>query len=122
MSSIDEQKVDLIKNYPIPNTKEDIMEFIFLASSNIDMKVYGMDGARNQAQRELSDAWVAKFDQAYQKASIILASDSLETVRLHELYRKKKKQIIWAKCSYFLILIGFAIFMLLFIYVSTNIL
>ena len=29
------EKADLIKNYPIPNTKEDIFEFMMAASSNV---------------------------------------------------------------------------------------
>lgn len=43
MQSIDEQKIDLIRNFSIPNTKEDVLEFIVLAAANIDLKVYGLD-------------------------------------------------------------------------------
>ena len=31
-----EQQVLLIRSYPIPNTKEDILEFMILAKSNFD--------------------------------------------------------------------------------------
>lgn len=75
VSNTDEEIVGLIKNFSIPNNKEDIMEFIILASSNIDMKVYGVNSQQyqtlNPAQREVSDAWLAKYEQAYQKAQLI---------------------------------------------------
>ena len=72
LTNVDEEIVGLIKNFSIPNNKEDIMEFAILASSNIDVKVYGsLEGQRyqmlNPAQREISDAWLAKFEQANQK-------------------------------------------------------
>lgn len=55
------QKEQLIRNFPIPNAKEDIIEFMILASSNIL-------GEDNQ---NISSAWLAKFEQAYQKSLII---------------------------------------------------
>ena len=38
----DEQKINLIRSFSIPNTKEDILEFMILAASNIDLKLYIM--------------------------------------------------------------------------------
>lgn len=97
ISNIDEEIVNLIKNFSIPNTKEDIMEFIILASSNIDIKVYGtVEGQRyemaNPAQREISDAWLAKFEQAYQKAQLMFGN-SQEFMNIHLLFEKKQKEI-----------------------------
>lgn len=96
LTNIDEQKINLIKNFSIPNTKEDIMEFVILASSNIDLKVYGLNGLMNQdinpAQREISDAWLAKFEQAYQKAQLMFG-DSQEFMNIHLLFEKKQKEI-----------------------------
>ena len=51
----EKQKIMLIRSFPIPNSKEDILEFVILASTNIDRKI----------DNELSDAWQAKFAQAY---------------------------------------------------------
>lgn len=48
LQSIDEQKIDLIRNFSIPNTKEDVLEFIVLAAANIDLKVYGLDSDKYQ--------------------------------------------------------------------------
>ena len=54
-----EQKIDLIRNFHIPNTKEDIYEFFILATSNMSADGYDVK------------AWYAKLEQAYQKANIL---------------------------------------------------
>lgn len=105
LQSIDEQKIDLIKNFAIPNTKEDVLEFIVLAAANIDLKVYGLDSGRYQmldpARRELSDAWLAKLEQADQKAEIMFGQTQ-EYISMRNVYEKKmkaikrqKRQIMW---------------------------
>ena len=55
-SSLDD-KIELITNFYIPNTKEDIYDFFILAVSNLEDKWYDTD-----------DAWRAKLEQAYHKA------------------------------------------------------
>lgn len=65
----------MIRNFPIPNTKEDIIEFMILASSNI----LGED------ERDIYEAWLAKFEQAYQKALILFAGDP-DIVRIQQIY------------------------------------
>lgn len=105
LQSIDEQKIELIRNFAIPNTKEDVLEFIVLAAANIDMKVYGLDSNRYQmlepARRELSDAWLAKLEQADQKAEILFGHTQ-EYLSARTVYEKKMKaikkqqlQIVW---------------------------
>ncbi len=37
-----DQVVSFIKNYSVPNSKEDIIEFMILASSNIDIDLYSL--------------------------------------------------------------------------------
>lgn len=100
LSSTDEEIVSLIKNFSIPNTKEDIMEFMILASSNIDLKVYGFNRQQyqmsNPAQREISDAWLAKFEQAYQKAKISFGTTA-EFQKFQSIYDKKNNEISKAK-------------------------
>ena len=79
-----EQKIDLIKNFYIPNTKEDIYEFFILATSNI------------KNGDEDIDAWSAKLEQAYQKAKLSING----TIEFHELsliYKKTKRKKILKK-------------------------
>lgn len=74
-----EQKIDLIRNFYIPNTKEDIYEFFILATSNMSAGGYDVE------------AWYAKLEQAYQKAKLSFG-DAPEFQYLNELYGKAKKQ------------------------------
>lgn len=74
-----QKKEELIRNFYIPNTKEDIYEFFILAISNIDTDDYDVS------------AWYAKLEQAYQKARLSFGNTS-EFVYLTELYNNAKKQ------------------------------
>lgn len=81
----DKQKLALIQNYPIPNTVDDILEFMLLAVSNIDVKVSkktwmnssssNMGVMAVEMSRMISDAWVVKMQQMYQKAEILFPND-----------------------------------------------
>lgn len=74
-----EQKVDLIRNFYIPNTKEDIYEFFILATSNMNSDSYA------------AEAWYAKLEQAYQKAKLSFGN-APEFQYLSQLYNKAKKE------------------------------
>lgn len=50
----EEEKASLIINFTVPNSKEDIMEFMILAASNINVKK-GIDDV-------ITKAWIAKLD------------------------------------------------------------
>lgn len=93
------KKVDLIRTFVIPNTKEDILEFAILASSNINASSYSRDAvvvSGGVSQQDVSDAWMAKFEQAQQKANILLTDDPyLE--KINKLYADKKKELANAK-------------------------
>ena len=92
MCATDKQKVELIRNYPIPNTKEDLIEFIILAlsNSNITLDEYGSEIA-TQSERALSSAWTAKLDQAMDKAKLLL--DEKDLARLYGLYKDNRGKI-----------------------------
>jgi len=90
-----DKKVDLIRTFVIPNTKEDILEFSILASSNIDTTSYTRDNvvvSGGISQQEVAEAWMAKFEQAYQKATILL-SDTPELKKIEKLYEDKKSKL-----------------------------
>ena len=78
------RKAELIRTFAIPNTKGDVLEFMILASSNIDLTVLsagsgddiGMPDQEFNARRTLSDAWLAKIEQVYQKAKLSFSNDS----------------------------------------------
>ena len=119
---IDEQKISLIRSFAIPNTKEDIYEFMILAASNIDMKLYSMayDSSQFQgmlvaSQKAVSDAWLAKFEQAHQKAKLTFGNSS-EFLYLDDLYTKKMKELKWKKLQFPLFIVGLIIFLFIFLF------
>lgn len=73
------KKIELISNFYIPNTKEDIYEFFILAITNINTE----DGC--------VDAWQAKLEQAYHKAKLSFGNTS-EFEYISSLYEKALKQ------------------------------
>ncbi len=76
------QKNNMIRNFPIPNSKEDILEFMILASSNIL-------GEDNQ---DIYEAWLAKFEQAYQK-SVLLFSSETDFIKIQRIYENCQSNI-----------------------------
>ncbi len=78
----DDERAVLIRNFPIPNTREDIMEFMILASTNIS-------GEKN---RNVFEAWVAKFEQSYKKATVMF-DNSAELNKIQGIYEKTVKII-----------------------------
>lgn len=71
------ERCDLIKNFYIPNTREDIYEFFILAASNIE------------AGGEDQNAWLAKLDQAYKKAELVFG-DGKELDQLKKSYEETR--------------------------------
>lgn len=62
----EKQRIIIIKSFPIPNTREDIFEFMLLAASNFDSSYY----ATHLHEENISDAWLAKIEQCYSKAKL----------------------------------------------------
>lgn len=109
----DEQKINLIRSFSIPNTKEDIVEFVILAASNIDLRLYGFSGGDpNSSQRAISDAWLAKFEQAYDKARFSFAN-SPDFLNIKEIHDQKMKQLKKEKRNQTLIILSMVLFLLL---------
>ena len=80
--SID-KKAELISNFYIPNTKEDIYEFFILAYSNITAGGQGID------------AWKVKLEQAYLKAKLAFGGEDYKHIQ--ELYDKITKESFKSK-------------------------
>lgn len=75
-----EQRDDLIRNFYIPNTKEDICEFLILAVSNI------------KAGDDCEGAWRAKLEQTYQKAKLSFNNDP-SFKEIEKMYFSASKEI-----------------------------
>ncbi|MDY6324480.1 MAG: zinc-ribbon domain-containing protein [Catonella sp.] len=100
-SAISSKKVTLIKSFPIPNTIEEIAEFVILAAGSIDVNLskvslgnkWGRAGNDFKAnERGISDAWVGKLQQAYQKAELTF-SDKPIFGKIKEIYTEKMTEL-----------------------------
>lgn len=92
-----QEKIDYIKTFAIPNTKEDVLEFMILASANIDPDVFENDKDNNIDAR-VSNAWISKMEQAYQKSQLLF-EDTLEFTKIQKLYIRQQKAVSVAKES-----------------------
>lgn len=102
VSKTDEQKISLIKNFSVPNSKEDMLEFMILATSNMNMNAYdSANTATTKAEKEISAAWFSKVQQVYEKAKRSYSTDDV-FAEIKELYdqcnsniqKAKKKRIL----------------------------
>lgn len=77
-----QRKVHLITTFSVPNTREDILEFMILAASHINQK----------EKKYLFDAWATKFQQCYDKA-LIAFDDKTDLDEIRALYDRTNPEI-----------------------------
>ena len=83
--SSNDQKVSLIQSFPIPNTKEDIFEFIILAASNFDA-----EQLKGGTKQKLASSWLVKITQCYNKAKLMFHDDSDFQKSIRPYIKKKR--------------------------------
>ena len=102
----DERLAAHIRNYVVPNTKEDVFEFMLLAAGNLDagkvaalQKRKGFFGSSNATRQErdgisevVITAWLNKFEQTYQRAKISFGADP-DFRRIQDIYDSKMAEI-----------------------------
>ena len=69
-NKIDQRKKEIIKNFPIPTTQEDILEFLSLAVPNARKlgNIFTRKSEENIAHNEFAPVWRAKCEQIIMKA------------------------------------------------------
>lgn len=125
ISKTDEQKISLIRSFSIPNSKEDMLEFMILATSNMNMSTYDSTNTYiSKSEKEINAAWFSKVQQVYEKAkrsystdSIFLEIDALYDGCIEKIKKTKKKGIIkwifmlgWIPAVLILVIIEFVVF------------
>ena len=97
----EEKKIELIKLYPIPNTREAIFEFMVVATSKFDVGFY----ASNPTANSIAGAWYTQIELCYKKGQMMF-TDAVDIARLDQLYNaingpegtltkeKKKRKLI----------------------------
>lgn len=87
----DREVVRLIKMFPVPNNKEDILEFMILASSNFNEETY----IDHMGEENISDAWFSKIEQCYNKSILSLTSEDM--LKVNEIYSAITQRVAIAK-------------------------
>ena len=120
VSETDLRKISLIRSFVIPNTKEDLLEFLVLAASNINMQRYNDFDSISESEQAVSDAWEAKFEQAYEKAKLSFGSTP-EFKKIQAIYEKKSGEIQKSKKKRVYFWAGFGAFFVIFFVVMFGI-
>ena len=106
-----EQKAALISNYVVPNTREDILEAMILAVSNISVDAYNLvsnslaERKKRENDRILNESWKSLYEQALDKAKILKLDES-EVDEIVSTYKEKKRKIVHQKLKVVYILLG----------------
>ena len=87
----DSEVVRLIKVFPVPNNKEDILEFMVLASSNFNEETY----IEHMGEENISAAWFSKIEQCHKKATLSLSNEDM--LKVNEIYSVITGRIAAAK-------------------------
>ena len=87
----DSEVVRLVKVFPIPNSREDILEFMVLASSNFNEDHY----MAHMGEDSISDAWLSKIEQCHKKARLTLSDGDM--LEVDEIYESIKARVAEAK-------------------------
>lgn len=100
-----EKLVSFIRNFSVPETKEEIYKFMLFASAKINPKVFsaktpGDIGAKNESElasiKERNAAWLAKIRQTYEKAKALFGNDA-DFVNIQQIYDNTMKSVRSAK-------------------------
>ena len=95
------RKISLISAFPIPNTIEEITEFVVLAANSIDVqwgkdtlqnRMYGKPGMTYYSDITLANTWINKLNQAYDKARISFPTDPRFRT-IEKIYNDKMKEL-----------------------------
>lgn len=81
--SVDEQ-TRIITSFAIPNNQEDIWEFMIIASSNFNEKLF----VEKSKEYDLTDAWMSKIESCYEKAKVYVVD-----ARVKQLVEARYKEI-----------------------------
>ena len=99
-----EEKAQVIRSFPIPTTKNDVFELLYMAASNVNAKVLlneystdtGISAKDYAAQKHIVSAWNDKLEQVYQKAKAAFGSDP-DFVKIQAIYDAKKAEMETAR-------------------------
>ena len=76
-SKVTEKKKSIISGFPIPNTKDDILEFLSTALPNAKQKgnMFTKQNPENKSHNDLAPTWKSKCEQIIMKAKFSMKED-----------------------------------------------
>lgn len=83
-----EEQIKIISSFAIPNNQEDILEFMIIASSNFDEKLF----VEKRKEYDLTDAWLSKIETCYEKSKVYVVDPSVKQL-VEAKYKDIKEQI-----------------------------
>ena len=89
---VDEQKKEMIENFPIPNSKEDLIEFAMLASTRIrpaKNKLAEKTSLKVKYQQLWNEIWLIKCQQINLRAQIAMAEDPQSFKIIKDIFTKR---------------------------------
>lgn len=101
ISETDKQIIALINTFPIPNTVEELSEFMFMTSSSISVEyskkpknalAKAFVSYEGTAEKAVSDAWLSKMKQVYNKAKLSFSDDPV-FVQIQQVYDEKMAEL-----------------------------
>ena len=101
MDKATSRKVQVIKTWPVPNTKEDLIEMLTLCNAN---RKYG-----SGADQLLARAWDSKLSQVLAKAKLMLTDDPEGQAIIQEIEAASKKRRILMLCVGIVVVVVFII-------------
>jgi len=87
---IAEKQAIIISSFPIPNSKEDILDFLSLASAEAKAKLPFVMNKSISAPHILKNAWISKCSQVISKARFSMKNDK-KTLEEIEIFAKQLK-------------------------------
>ncbi len=88
-SITDSRKEELILNFPIPNSKEDILEFITLATSRIyTIDIFNVFSNSTRYKRRWNQIWLNKISQIKAKAALSMRTQPEILIEIEMLCNK----------------------------------
>ena len=107
-SKIDDIKSEIVRNFPIPNTKDDLMEFaIFISQNMIPIRIFAslFSPIEAAAQQKTNFFWIEKYKQLIFKAKILCKDDPSFAESLLNLAKKRQIKMHYS-ISVFLFYLG----------------
>jgi hypothetical protein len=99
LSAGDKRKLEMIQNFPVPNSKEDIMEFLILSCSRVDLnpkiRMFGNPNwvVEKKEADAFNNAWTAKIKQVYYTAQIAYKTDTAFLQKIEDIIKQAKVKV-----------------------------